>query len=69
MGSLKSIVPRAAGISSVAGAVMAGGQVVMFLLVGLLILIALTAIFGPERYRDSAQLVLMIRLGRKSKPQ
>ena len=41
----------------------------MLLVLGLLILLALTGTFGQDRYRDAAQTVLMILLGRKSKPQ
>jgi hypothetical protein len=64
MGSLKSFVPRLAGLS---GTVLVAGRLGVLLVLGLIILLAVTGVFGRDRYRDAAQAVLVILLGRKNK--
>jgi hypothetical protein len=66
MGSLKSFVPRLAGMS---GTVLVAGRLGVLLILGLVILLAITGTFGRESHKDAAQTVLAILLGRKNKPR
>jgi len=69
MGSLRAIVPRAGGMGAVASGIMVAGRLAVLLGLGLVIVLALTGTFAQDRYRDAAQTVLMILLGRKNKPE
>jgi hypothetical protein len=62
--ALRSFMPRLVGL----GSLMAAGRVAVILFLGLVVLLALTGTFGVKVYRESAQAVLSILLGRKDKP-
>jgi hypothetical protein len=61
MASLKGLVPRLAGLSSV----LASGHLAVYVGLGLLVLLAVTATFGSDHYSERAQAVLRILFGRK----
>ncbi len=68
MGSLKGFVLRLAGLGSAVSTVIACGRLIIYLVFGLVAVLALTGTFGRECYRDPAQKVLAILLGRKLPP-
>lgn len=71
MSSFKSFAPRLTGLLITAAAITACGQTgaflvvgLMFLLISLIIVLAITGVFGPDRHKQAAQTVLAILLGR-----
>jgi hypothetical protein len=64
MSPLKRIVWHVAGVSSVVGAVVVSGPIVIYLVFGLIAVLALTGTFGSPRCQEAAQVVLAILLGR-----
>lgn len=60
MSPLKHIVSHVA----VVGAVVVSGPIVIYLVFGLIAVLALTGTFGPSRCQAAAQVVLAILLGR-----
>ena len=64
MSPLKSLVWHVAGVSSVVGAVVVSGPIVIYLIFGLITILALTGTFGSPRCQAAAQVVLAILLGR-----
>jgi hypothetical protein len=51
------------------GTLILSGRLGVLLILGLVVLLALTGAFGRDRYRDASQKVLAILLGRKSEPR
>lgn len=75
MSSFKSFAPRITGLLLTAAAITACGQIgvflvvgLMFLLIALIIVLAITGVFGSDRHKQAAQTVLAILLGR-SRPR
>lgn len=64
MDPLKRIVWHVAGVSSVVGAVVVSGPIVIYLVFGLIAILGLTGTFGSPRCQAAAQVVLAILLGR-----
>ena len=71
MSSFKSFAPRLTGLLLTAGAIAACGQIgvclvvgLIFLLIALIIVLAITGVFGSDRHKQAAQTVLAILLGR-----
>jgi hypothetical protein len=69
--SFKSFAPRLTGLLLTAAAISAFGQIgvflvvgLMFLLIALIIVLAITGVFGSDRHKQAAQTVLAILLGR-----
>jgi hypothetical protein len=70
MSSFKSFAPRITGLLVTAAAITACGQIgvflvagLMFLLIALIIVLAITGVFGSDRHKQAAQTVLAILLG------
>jgi hypothetical protein len=72
MGSLRNAADRVLGLSAATGAIAVSGRIGIYLAFALILLVflliavlALTSTFGPDRYREAAQKVLAIILGRQ----